>query len=152
MITAKSLSELEKLKLLEQQDCVLYAGPFRVRPGGLSVSRTFGDIEAKKEFLGGKRGVVVVDPEISSHTLNDEDDFVLLASDGIYDTMSNQEILDTVWDTLRYHKAKTINAAREYDKILGECVLNVMKRALIQNSEDNVTVMMVCFKNLLEVA
>lgn len=152
MITAKTLPELEKLKLLEQQDCILYAGPFRVRPGGLSVSRTFGDIEAKKEFLGGKKGVVVVDPEISSHVIDGDDDFVLMASDGIFDTMTNQEILETVWDTVRHHKRHTINASREYDKILGECVSNVMKRALIQNSEDNVTVMMICFKNLLEVA
>lgn len=150
MITAKSKSELEKLKVLEDQECVLYAGPFRVRPGGLSVSRTFGDIEAKKEFLGGKRGVVIADPEISSHTIEQDDDFVLLASDGIFDTMTNQEIVDTVWNTLRHHKATCLNPNKEYERILGECVSNVMKRALIQNSEDNITVMMVCFKNLLE--
>lgn len=150
MITAKTMAELEKLKLLEEQDCVLYAGPFRVRPGGLSVSRTFGDIEAKKDFLGGKKGVVVADPEISSHVIESDDDFVLMASDGIFDTMSNQEIVDTVWDTLRHHKTYSINPYKDYDKVLGECVSNVMKRALIQSSEDNVTVMMVCFKNLLE--
>ena len=37
MITARSKDELDKLKLLEKEDCVLYAGPFRVKPGGLSV-------------------------------------------------------------------------------------------------------------------
>lgn len=152
MITAKSIAELEKLKLLEEQEIVLYAGPFRVRPGGLSVSRTFGDIEAKREALGGKKGVVVADPEISSHVIEADDDFVLMASDGIFDTMTNQQIVDTVWDTIRYHKENTINPQREYEKILGECVSSVMKRALIQNSEDNITVMMICFKNLLEVA
>lgn len=146
------MTELDKLRLLEDQDCVVYAGPFRVRPGGLSVSRTFGDIEAKKEFLGGKRGVVIADPEISSHAIESDDDFVLLASDGIFDTMTNQEIVDTVWETLRHHKATGINPMRDYEKVLGECVSNVMKRALIQNSEDNVTVMLVCFRNLLEVA
>lgn len=78
MITAKTMAELEKLKLLEEQDCVLYAGPFRVRPGGLSVSRTFGDIEAKKDFLGGKKGVVVADPEISSHVIESNDEFHFL--------------------------------------------------------------------------
>ena len=34
-------------------------GPFRVLPGRLSVSRTFGDIEAKFEKYGGKPGVVI---------------------------------------------------------------------------------------------
>lgn len=38
MITARNSLELEKLKVLEQEDCVLYAGPFRVKPGGLSVN------------------------------------------------------------------------------------------------------------------
>lgn len=40
-------------------------GPYRVLPGRLSVSRTFGDIEAKDESLGGKKGVVIAEPEIS---------------------------------------------------------------------------------------
>jgi len=40
-------------------------GPYRVLPGRLSVSRTFGDIEAKLEKYGGKPGVVISDPEIS---------------------------------------------------------------------------------------
>jgi len=39
MITARNEVELEKLKLLEKEDCVVYAGPFRVKPGGLSVDK-----------------------------------------------------------------------------------------------------------------
>jgi len=35
-----------------------------VAPGRLSVSRTFGDIEAKHPDLGGMHGVVVCDPDI----------------------------------------------------------------------------------------
>jgi protein phosphatase 2C family protein 2/3 len=40
-------------------------GPFRVLPGRLSVSRTFGDIEAKLEKFGGKPGVIIAQPEIA---------------------------------------------------------------------------------------
>ena len=43
----------------------MIVGPYRVAPGRLSVSRTFGDIEAKCEKLGGKPGVVISEPEIS---------------------------------------------------------------------------------------
>jgi len=43
----------------------LLVGPFRVLPGRLSVSRTFGDIEAKLEKYGGKTGVVIAQPEIA---------------------------------------------------------------------------------------
>jgi hypothetical protein len=34
-------------------------GPFRVLPGRLSVSRTFGDIEGKLEKYGGLEGVII---------------------------------------------------------------------------------------------
>ena len=42
-------------------------GPYRVLPGKLSVSRTFGDIEAKLETAPyeGKKGVVIAEPELS---------------------------------------------------------------------------------------
>jgi protein phosphatase 2C family protein 2/3 len=39
-------------------------GPVRVLPGRLSVSRTFGDSEAKLEYKGGNSKVVVAEPEI----------------------------------------------------------------------------------------
>jgi protein phosphatase 2C family protein 2/3 len=39
-------------------------GPIRVLPGRLSVSRTFGDPEAKLEYKGGNPNVVIADPEI----------------------------------------------------------------------------------------
>lgn len=41
-------------------------GPIRVLPGRLSVSRTFGDPEAKYEFRGGNPNVVVCKPDITA--------------------------------------------------------------------------------------
>lgn len=73
-----------------------------------------------------------------------------MGSDGIFDTMSNEEIITTVWETFRTLKNAMPNPVEAYDDILGQCVVNVMKRALVQQSEDNVTVMMVCFRNLLD--
>ena len=39
-------------------------GPLRVFPGRLSVSKTFGDIEAKRPRFGGNPNVIVCDPDI----------------------------------------------------------------------------------------
>ena len=39
-------------------------GPVRVIPGRLSVSRTFGDCQAKLERYNGNPNVIIVDPEI----------------------------------------------------------------------------------------
>lgn len=64
-------------------------GPQRVLPGRLSVCRTFGDIEAKIAKRGGNPNVVIAEPEIKSFRITDEHDFIVLASDGIYDKLSN---------------------------------------------------------------
>jgi len=52
---------------------------------------------------------------------------------------------------VRHYKRAYNKPEAHYEHIIGECVNNVLKRALIQKSEDNVTAIMVCFKNLLNV-
>jgi len=44
----------------------------------LSVSRTFGDIEAKREKYGGNINVVIATPEIKEFIIDDKMDFLLL--------------------------------------------------------------------------
>lgn len=56
--------QIEEFVAAEAQDhSNPYVGPYRVAPGRLSVSRTFGDVEAKIPDLGGMEGVVVCDPD-----------------------------------------------------------------------------------------
>ena len=67
-------------------------------PGRLSVSRTFGDLEAKHPDLGGMEGVVVCDPEV--RTIKNgakEIDFIIIGSDGIFDKLNNDDLQATVW-------------------------------------------------------
>jgi len=59
----------------------------RVLPGRLSVSRTFGDTEAKIAKFGGNPNVVISIPEIKSFRIAKEHDFIILASDGIFDKL-----------------------------------------------------------------
>jgi len=44
----------------------------------LSVSRTFGDIEAKREKFGGNPNVVIATPDIKEFIIDDKMDFLLL--------------------------------------------------------------------------
>ena len=48
----------------KEADLDFIVGPIRVLPGRLSVSRTFGDPEAKLAFKGGNPNVVIAEPEI----------------------------------------------------------------------------------------
>lgn len=53
-------------------------GPPRVKPGRLSVSRTFGDIEAKIPAYGGNPKVVIAVPEIEDFAINPTMDYLFL--------------------------------------------------------------------------
>ena len=72
-------------------------GPMRVLPGRLSVTRTFGDLEAKLERLGGKGAVVIAEPEITLFKINSDLDFMIIGSDGVFDKLNNKEIIQGIW-------------------------------------------------------
>jgi protein phosphatase 2C family protein 2/3 len=52
----------------------------RIIPGGLSVSRTIGDIEAKEPRFRGIPGVIIPIPDILVFNIQPEMDFILLGS------------------------------------------------------------------------
>jgi|LauGreDrversion4_2_1035121.scaffolds.fasta_scaffold683791_2 protein phosphatase 2C family protein 2/3 len=62
----------------ENNENKILLGPHRVSPGRLSVSRTFGDVEAKLSKFGGIEGVVVASPDIFKLKIREEMDFILL--------------------------------------------------------------------------
>lgn len=75
----------------------LIVGPHRVFPGRLSVSRTIGDIEAKAQKYGGNPRVVVPTPDIKCFKIRNNYDFIVLACDGVYEKLNNQEVVRMVW-------------------------------------------------------
>jgi len=54
-------------------------GPLRVFPGWLSVSWTFGDVEAKLVKFGGNPNVVIAEPEIQMIKIDSSCDYIILA-------------------------------------------------------------------------
>lgn len=67
-------------------------GPVRVIPGRLSVSRTFGDCQAKLEKYNGNPNVVIAEPEIHYLSIKeDHHDFIVLGCDGIYDRLNTEQ-------------------------------------------------------------
>jgi len=70
-----------------------------VLPGRLSVSRTFGDPEAKLEYRGGNPNVVVCKPDVRIFKISKDHDFIILACDGIFDKMSNEDVSQCVWNS-----------------------------------------------------
>ncbi len=62
----------------------LLFGPYRVLPGRLSVSRTFGDIEAKLEKFAGNPKVVIAEPEIKAFKISGKHDFIIIGSNNFH--------------------------------------------------------------------
>lgn len=112
--------------------------PYRVMPGRLSVSRTIGDIEAKyKQFEGNPR-VIISDPDIYEITISDNDDFILLGCDGMFDELSNEDIIDFIWMMKDGNASIHEQAASSIDAVI--------KLAAFKQSYDNLTAVLIAFK------
>ena len=87
----------DKDKMQNKFEQLNLSGPLRVLPGRLSVARTFGDPEAKIAALKGNPNVVIHNSEIKTFSIKKEHDFIVLGCDGIFDKMSNQDMIMSAW-------------------------------------------------------
>ena len=129
-------------------------GPVRVFPGRLSVSRTFGDCMAKMEKYGGNPRCIIAEPEIFCVDIGEDLDFVLIGSDGIFDRISTEDTVQLVVDEAR-HLTETMKVSSRYNQgtfehvaqVCGEAVDKVMGSAMECESMDNLSVVLITFKN-----
>ena len=124
-------------------------GPYRVLPGRLSVSRTIGDAEAKMVKFGGNPNVIISEPEIFTYDLKNEDiDFFILGCDGIYDQMTNKEVLDCAWMVINEKENILIKECTNIHNQSGLIVDLILKSSLARKSFDNVTCLFIALKDL----
>ena len=116
--------------------------PWRVLPGRLSVSRTFGDVEAKNEKLGGMKNVVVALPDITEIELDEDFNFMVLGCDGIFDVLSNEEILECVKIVLKEKEINDLNNVN-ISELCGYITDMIIKSSLAKDSYDNVSCIVV---------
>ncbi|OAQ74575.1 protein phosphatase 2C [Purpureocillium lilacinum] len=140
---AKPMSQDHKPQLEAEKNRITAAGGFvdfgRVN-GNLALSRAIGDFEFKKSAdLSPENQIVTAFPDVDSHDLTDEDEFLVLACDGIWDCQSSQAVVEFV--------RRGIAAKQDLDKICE----NMMDNCLASNSEtggvgcDNMTMVIIGF-------
>ncbi|CAH9107968.1 unnamed protein product [Cuscuta europaea] len=110
----------ERQRIEEAGGFVMWAGTWRVG-GVLAVSRAFGDRLLKQ--------YVVADPEIKEERVDSSLEFLILASDGLWDVVTNEEAVSMV---------KPIKEPEEGAKRL-------MQEAYERGSSDNITIVIVRF-------
>ena len=140
-------------------------GPYRVYPGRLSVSRTIGDAEGKIPIIGGNPNVIISKPDIYKYNILENDiDYFILGCDGIFDQMSNQEVMECAWMILnnepnnnKENESENNNEESfEYNfenvNIHEKCGLIVdfiIKSSMVRKSFDNVTCLMIAFNDFI---
>ncbi|KAL1935260.1 hypothetical protein VTP01DRAFT_4400 [Rhizomucor pusillus] len=97
---SKALSYDHKPVDREESQRIIAAGGFvefgRVN-GNLALSRAIGDFEFKQnDQLPAEEQIVTCNPDIIEHVITENDEFFVLACDGIWDCMSNQQVIDFI--------------------------------------------------------
>ncbi|XP_074588255.1 putative protein phosphatase 2C 27 isoform X1 [Curcuma longa] len=99
--------------------------------GQLSVTRALGDWHMK-----GSKGSLCplsAEPELQETVLTDEDEFLIMGCDGLWDVMTSQCAVTMARKELMAHNDPTL------------CSQELVQEALKRNSGDNLTVLVVCF-------
>ncbi|KAG0005972.1 hypothetical protein BGZ65_009736 [Modicella reniformis] len=110
--------------------------------GNLALSRALGDFEYKaREDLTPEDQMVTADPEIREHQLTDEDEFMVVACDGIWDCMSSQDVISFI----RKGIADRIPLYTICEIIMDHCLASDAHSYFI--GLDNMTMVIVAFLN-----
>lgn len=107
--TAIALSEDHKPAQERERTRIVAAGGFLSEIGGvcrvngnLNLSRAIGDLKYKQnDTLPAADQIITAEPDICHIELTDEDEFFVLACDGVWDVMENQEVCDFVRQRLQ---------------------------------------------------
>ena len=138
----KDKAELEKYKNNNKSNEEMI---FRVYPSDLAVTKSIGDIKAKKKEFGGKQGSIINKPDIFIHDINSTDDFIVMGCDGIFDDLSNQEVSDAAWFVF-----KNLSKEKNYDihELSQDACDIIMKFALEKQTSDNLSCIVIGFEGL----
>ncbi|KKZ61453.1 protein phosphatase [[Emmonsia] crescens] len=106
--------------------------------GNLALSRALGDFEFKKSAdLAPEQQIVTAYPDVTTHEITEDDEFLVIACDGIWDCQSSQAVIEFV--------RRGIAAKQELHRICE----NMMDNCLASNSEtggvgcDNMTMVII---------
>ncbi|CAN6451708.1 unnamed protein product [Victoria cruziana] len=112
----------------QERERIIHAGgeikwqidTWRVGPAALQVTRSIGDDDLKP--------AVTAEPEITETDLSSDDEFLVMASDGLWDVLGNDEVVPIIRDTVKEPSM---------------CAKRLATEAVERGSKDNVTVIVI---------
>ena len=124
-----SPKELDRIK--KAGGTIQQQGVWRIN--GLAISRSIGDKPLKE--MG--KGQIIAIPEYTQMQLSPDNHFLIMASDGLWDVVDSQEAIDMVKNKL---------SARSN---LNAITRDLQNEAIARGSQDNITVCVVTFGELM---
>lgn len=119
--------------------------PFRLYPGGLSVSRSFGDVTAKEAQFGGNPNVLIAKPDITMFKIDADVDYIVMACDGIYDKFTSKKLCESVSRFIEEKKA--VDSLEAKLKLCEATVDHILNESLKKMSYDNLTSIFINFNS-----
>ncbi|MCQ2821339.1 MAG: protein phosphatase 2C domain-containing protein [archaeon] len=146
----KPILKEESQRIKQNGGQIYKSGPnqsiYRISPGNIAISRAFGNATCKIEHLGGKPGVIISTPQITKINLDEveENDYIFMGCDGIYDKMTNEDINKAIWESLNCKYTITSNIHRQSSL----CVDLILKSVMHRKGTDNLTAILIGLKGL----
>ena len=139
LVFIKDKSEFEKYKN-EKEEVI-----FREYPSDLAVMRTIGDVKVKNKEYGGNPGTIISIPEIFIYDISNTEDFIVMGCDGIFDDLSNQDVVEAAWYIYK-NRSKTKN----YDihELTQEACDMIIKYGLEKETSDNLSCIIIGLEGL----
>lgn len=127
-IDHKPDNPIEKSRIEKAGGKVYHQGVARVN--GLAISRSIGDKESKQ----GTANQIIAIPDYKAYQLTQDNHFMILASDGLWDVIDNEKTVAMVHNALQKKLP------------LDSIAKSLQDEAIKQGSEDNITICIIEFK------
>eukprot|EP00246_Nothoceros_aenigmaticus_P015795 TRINITY_DN6817_c0_g2_i2.p1 TRINITY_DN6817_c0_g2~~TRINITY_DN6817_c0_g2_i2.p1 ORF type:complete len:167 (+),score=24.54 TRINITY_DN6817_c0_g2_i2:463-963(+) len=101
--------------------------------GQINVARALGDWHMNGLKQPGLNGPLSAEPELQRALLTDEDEFLLMGCDGLWDVFTSQNAVDFARRKLQSHNDPN------------RCSRELVDEAIRRDTQDNLTVVTICF-------
>lgn len=99
----KNVSETERILKNGGKITSIHSKGDRIVPGYINVTRSLGDFHIKQRRFGGTENIVINDAYCNTINLSNQDLTVFLATDGVFDYLSNKEI-ESIFENTSYYE------------------------------------------------
>lgn len=116
----------------------------RVFPGCLQITRCMGDAEVKLPELGANPLTITCEPEIVAFSVQNQHDIITIATDGVFNKLSNDEVSECIGKAVHSFKYELQNL----HQILGKAAETILKNSVVRGTDDNASIILISLSSL----